>query len=430
MIKRYTLPEMGEVWTEENKYATWLKVEILACEAWARLGKIPQTSLRNIKRKASLNVRRILKIEERVHHDLIAFLSAVSESVGRDSRYIHMGLSSYDIEDTALSLRMRDAADIILEDLEKLIAVLGKKAKRYKRTPMVGRTHGVHAEPTTFGLKLAGWLTEMERNLDRMRKARETVSYGKLSGAVGNYAHCPPSIEKLVCQRLNLKPARVSTQILQRDRHADYLCTLALIASSLDKFATEIRNLQRTEVLEVEEPFAKGQKGSSAMPHKRNPITCERISGLARVVRGNAQAGLENMPLWHERDITHSSVERIILPDSNILLDYMLNKFTQVVDNLIVYPENMKRNLEKSKGLIFSQRVLLELINKGLSREEAYALVQRNAMKAWKGKGEFRELLLKDKGVKKVLREKEIEKCFDLNYYLRNVDKIFVRLRL
>lgn len=428
MIERYTLPEMGHIWSEENKFQRMLEVEICACEALAELGEIPREALAKIKDKAGFDLKRIREIEEEVHHDIIAFLTAVAEQVGEGSRYIHLGLTSYDVVDTALSLKMREAADIILQGLKELAEVLKNKAREHEKTVMVGRSHGIHAEPITFGLKLALWWKEVEGNRERVEEARRLISYGKISGAVGTYAHIDPRVEEYVCKKLKLTPAPVSSQILQRDRHAHYLSVLALLASSLERFALEIRNLQRTELLEVEEYFSSGQKGSSAMPHKRNPIISERVSGLARVVRGNALAGLENVPLWHERDLTHSSVERIIIPDSCILVDYMLKKFIVVMKGLIVYPENMKKNLEKTGGLIFSETVLLELAKQGLSREEAYRLVQRNAMKAWDKEIGFKELLLQDEELGKYLHQDELERCFDLKHNLRNVKKVFERL--
>ena len=428
MIARYTLPEMGKIWTEEHKFEKWLEIEILVCEAQAKLGEIPPRVVEKIKKKASFSLKRITEIETKVKHDVIAFLTAIEEKIGEEARYIHLGLTSSDILDTSLSLRMREASDIIIADLKKLREVLAEKAKKYKNTPMIGRSHGIHAEPITFGLKMALMYAEISRHLERMERAKETISYGKISGAVGTFAHINPFVEKYVCKKLKLKPALISTQILQRDRHAEFLVTLAIIASSLEKFATEIRNLQRTEILEVEEYFASKQKGSSAMPHKRNPIICEQISGLARVVRSNALSALENISLWHERDISHSSVERIIIPDSTILIDYMLNKFTKIIKDLIVYPENMKQNLAKTRGLIFSQRILLELIKKGLSRKDAYSLVQKNAFQIWEKKGEFKDYLRQDKNISKYLSGQEIKDCFDLKYYLRNVDEIYQKL--
>lgn len=421
---------MGKVWQDENIFRHWLKVEILACESLAKLGEIPSEALREIKKRAHFDLHRIKEIEGSVRHDLIAFLTNLSENIGASSRYLHLGLTSYDIEDTARAVMMREAADIIIDDLKRLIDVLAKKSKKYKRTVMVGRSHGIHAEPTTFGLKLALFREEMIRSLRRMEAAREGISFGKISGAVGTYANVNPFVEEYICKKLNLKPAPISSQILQRDRYAEYLNAIALTGSSLEKLATEIRNLQRTEVSEVEEPFAKGQKGSSAMPHKRNPIVSERICGLARVLRANAMAGMEDINLWHERDISHSSVERIILPDSTILLDYMLNKMLEVIEGLVVYPENMSLNLLKTRGLIFSQRILLELTRKGLSREAAYRIVQRNAFKVLKGKMEFKEALLGDQELKKHLDAEEIESCFDLDYHTKWVDRIFKNLGL
>jgi len=430
LISRYTLPRMGKIWTDENRFRIMMDVELAVCEALSDLGEIPRSALTKIKRKARFSLAKIGEVESKVHHDVIAFLSSLSESVGKEGRYIHLGLTSSDILDTALAIQMVEAIDVLIEDVEKLSRTLKKRSIEHKNTIMMGRTHGVHAEPTTFGLKLALWYEETLRNLERLRRAREVIGVGKISGAVGTYAHINPKVELYVCKKFGLKPAPISTQIIQRDRHAEYLSMSALVAGSLEKFALEIRNLQRTEILEVEEYFSPTQKGSSAMPHKRNPITCERICGLVRIVRSNAIASLENIPLWHERDITHSSVERVIIPDSTILLDYMLQKFEQIVMRLIVYPENMEKNLEKSKNTIFSQRVLLELVKKGLSRERAYELAQRNAMKAWKEGSEYRELLKKDREVVKYLTKRQIDACFNLRYYLRYVDRIFKRLRL
>ncbi|OPX31589.1 MAG: adenylosuccinate lyase [Candidatus Latescibacteria bacterium 4484_181] len=425
MIERYTLPEMGAIWSLERKFQLWLEIELLACEAWTKLRVIPEGALREIKRKAKIDVARIQQIEQQTRHDFIAFLTNLSENVGQEARFIHLGLTSYDVEDNALSLRMRQAADVLIDRLEKLGGSIRSKAIQYKMTPMIGRTHGVHAEPTTFGLKMALWYDEVGRNIRRLKQAREVISYGKVSGAVGTMAQVDPFVESYVCEKLGLTPAPVSTQILQRDRHAEYMAALAITACSLEKFATEIRNLQRTEILEAEEGFKKGQKGSSAMPHKRNPIVCERITGLARVVRSNLLAALENISLWHERDLTNSSVERVIIPDSAILLDYMLTKLTEVIGNLLVYPENMMKNVLKTKGLIFSQRVLLELVKKGLSREQAYDLVQQNAMKSWHRDQDFKQLLLADKEVRSQLAPEEIERCFNLEEQLKNVDFIF-----
>ena len=425
MIERYTLPEMGAIWSLERKFQLWLEIELLACEAWTKLRVIPEGALREIKRKAKIDVARIQQIEQQTRHDFIAFLTNLSENVGQEARFIHLGLTSYDVEDNALSLRMRQAADVLIDRLEKLGGSIRSNAIQYKMTPMIGRTHGVHAEPTTFGLKMALWYDEVGRNIRRLKQAREVISYGKVSGAVGTMAQVDPFVESYVCEKLGLTPAPVSTQILQRDRHAEYMAALAITACSLEKFATEIRNLQRTEILEAEEGFKKGQKGSSAMPHKRNPIVCERITGLARVVRSNLLAALENISLWHERDLTNSSVERVIIPDSAILLDYMLTKLTEVIGNLLVYPENMMKNVLKTKGLIFSQRVLLELVKKGLSREQAYDLVQQNAMKSWHRDQDFKQLLLADKEVRSQLAPEEIERCFNLEEQLKNVDFIF-----
>ena len=428
MIQRYTRPVMGKLWEPENKFQKWLDVEIAACEAWAELAEIPVDALAVIKKKARFDVKRIDEIEKVVKHDVIAFLTSVAENVGHESRFIHKGLTSSDIVDTALSLLMKEASDIIITDIKGLMPVLKKQAYKYKDTPAIGRSHGVHAEPMTFGLKFALWYEDMKRNLARMKRARDVISIGKLSGAVGTFSNIPPKVEEKVCKKLGLKPEPVATQVVQRDRHAEYLTTLSLIAASVEKIAVEIRHLQRTEVLEAEEPFSKGQKGSSAMPHKRNPVGCENISGLARIVRSNAMAALENIALWHERDISHSSVERVIIPDSTILVDYMLDRLKGILEGLHVYPERMKKNMERSYGLYNSQRVLLSLTGKGMLREDAYALVQRNAMKSWQSGMEFKKLLLKDRDVKKYLKSKDIEKIFDLKYYLKNVDYIFKRV--
>ncbi|WP_406676868.1 adenylosuccinate lyase [Moorella sp. ACPs] len=430
MIARYTLPEMGKIWEQEHKFRTWLAIEIYACEAWADLGQIPAAALEEIKAKADFDIDRINEIEATTRHDVLAFLTAVAEKVGDASKYIHLGMTSSDVLDTALAVQMRDAADLLLKRLRELRAELVKKAREHKYTLMIGRTHGVHAEPTTFGLKMALWVMEVDRHIIRLEQAKEMISVGKISGAVGTFANINPRVEEHVCRRLGLKPASVSTQIIQRDRHAQFLATLAVIGSSLEKMATEIRNLQRTDILEVEEPFAQGQKGSSAMPHKRNPIMCERVAGLARVLRGNALAAMENIALWHERDLTHSSVERVIIPDSTILLDYMLVKFTEIIAGLNVYPENMRRNLEATHGLVFSQRLLLALVNKGVLRETAYAWVQRNAMQAWQTRQPFKELVLKDQDIMAHLDRKEIEALFDYDYHLRHVDYIFRRAGL
>ncbi len=428
MIERYTRPEMAAVWSQENKYGKWLFVETLACEAWARLGKVPKAALSNIKKKANFDSARVDEIEREVKHDVIAFLTNVAEYVGEDSRFIHMGLTSSDVLDTALAIQMKEAADIIIEDIKELMAVLKHRAYEHKGTVMIGRSHGIHAEPVTFGLKMALWHDEMKRNLRRMEEAREIAAFGKISGAVGTFANVDPFVEEYVCKKAGLMPAPVSTQVVQRDRHAQYMSALAMIASSLDKFSIEIRHLQRTEVYEAEEYFSKGQKGSSAMPHKRNPIASENISGLARVIRGNMLASFENIALWHERDISHSSVERVILPDSTILVDYMLKRFTGVIKNLLVYPENMLANLNKMNGLINSQRVLLALTDKGLSREIAYRVVQRNAMQVWEKGRDFKTLLLKDKDVMKALSKEELLECFSLEYHTKNVNRIFRRV--
>jgi adenylosuccinate lyase len=421
---------MGKLWEDENKYRIWLDIEVLACEAQAELGIIPAEAVKIIRSKAKFNVARVLQIEEEVKHDVIAFLTNVGEYVGTESRFIHLGMTSSDVLDTALAVQMKQSADLLLKDLEGLKAVLARRAKEFKHTMMIGRTHGIHAEPTTFGLKLALWYAETARNIDRLKKARETVSVGQISGAVGTYAHLDPFVERYVCEKLGLTPAPISTQVLQRDRHAEFMNTLALSGSSLEKFATEIRHLQRTEVLEVEEYFSKGQKGSSAMPHKRNPITCERIAGLSRVLRGNALAAMENVALWHERDITHSSVERVIVPDSCILLDYMLAQFTKILDQLLVYPEHMQENIDRTFGLVFSQDVLLALTKGGMKREDAYAIVQEEAMKVWQHRQSFRSLIEKRAEVQKLLPAKEMDHLFDPRRSLKNVDYIFHQVGL
>lgn len=430
MIERYSRPEMAEIWSDQTKFATWLKVEILACEALAELGEIPKEAVANIKEKANFDRSRVLELEETVKHDVIAFLTNVAEYVGPDSRYIHLGMTSSDLLDTALASLMRQAGGLLLDGLKGLRKVLGERAVEFKKTVCIGRSHGIHAEPTTLGLKLALWHDEVGRGIERLERAIETISVGKISGAVGTFAHINPWVESYVCAKLDLKPAPVSTQIVQRDRHAEFLGALALIAASLEKFATEIRNLQRTEILEAEEPFTKGQKGSSAMPHKRNPVASENISGLARLIRANANAALENIALWHERDISHSSVERIIIPDSTIALDYMLARFTKVISDWVVYPEKMLENLHMTKGLIFSQAILLALAKKGITREEAYQLVQGNAMEVWESGGDFREKVLDDERIGVHLNKTEIESCFDLEKDLKNVDFIFKRIGL
>lgn len=427
MIPRYTLPQMRNIWKEEEKFKIWLQIELLACEAWSKLGQIPCEAVEEIKRGAGFEIERIKEIEKTVKHDVIAFLTNLSEHVGPSSRYIHLGLTSSDILDTTLALQLKKASEIIIEDMDKVLEALKEKAIRYKDTIMMGRTHGVHAEPVTLGLKFALWYEELKRNRKRMQMAKEQISYGKISGAVGTYAHLDPRVERWVCERLGLKPSPISNQIIQRDRHSFLMSSLALIATSLEKFCTEIRGLQRTEIRELEEGFSSGQKGSSAMPHKRNPILCERICGLARLVKSNLQASLENIALWGERDISHSSCERVILPDSTILVDYMLTKFTGLVRNLNVYEENMRRNLELAGGLFFSQRIMLELAKKGISREKAYEWVQRNAMRSWKNKENFKKLVMDDPDIKDKLGSKEIEKLFELKYYTRYVDEIMQR---
>jgi len=430
MIDRYTLAAMGAIWSEENKLQNWLKIEVAACEAWAKLDKIPEPAVRVIKERARFDIERIQAIEAEVHHDVIAFLTNVGEYVGDESKYIHLGMTSSDILDTGLAMQMRDAADLILDKLEKLKGIIAGLATQYKNTLCIGRTHGVHGEPTTFGLKMALWYSELDRNLQRLRQAREVVACGAISGAVGNFAHLDPRVEEYVCAKLDLTVCLVSTQVIQRDRHAQFMTTLAVIASSLEKMATEIRNLQRTDILEVEEPFQKGQKGSSAMPHKRNPMMSERVAGLSRVLRGNALAALENVALWHERDLTHSSVERVIIPDSCILLDYMLQKFIGVMEGLVVYEDNMARNIDKTLGLVFSQQVLLALIGKGMLREEAYSIAQQRAMQSWNEKLDYKQLLLNDDSIKKYMSAEEIEKVFNFDIYTNNVDYIFRRCGL
>lgn len=430
MIDRYTRPEMGAIWTEENKFHAWLEVEILACEAWAELGEIPKEDVQKIREKATFSVNRIKEIEEETRHDVVAFTRTVSESLGEEKKWVHYGLTSTDVVDTALSYLLKQANTILLKDIENFIAILKHKAQEHKYTVMMGRTHGVHAEPTTFGLKLALWYEEMKRNLERFKQAAQGVEFGKISGAVGTYANIDPFVEKYVCEKLGLTPAPISTQTLQRDRHAYYLATLALIATSIEKFATEIRGLQKSEVREVEEFFAKGQKGSSAMPHKRNPIGSENMAGMARVIRGYMLTAYENVSLWHERDISHSSAERIILPDATIALNYMLNRFSNIVKNLTVFPENMKRNMDRTLGLIYSQRVLLSLIEKGWVRETAYDTVQPLAMQAWEQQVPFRSLVESNEKIMATLSKEELADCFDYHYHLKHVDTIFERLGL
>jgi adenylosuccinate lyase len=430
MIERYSRPEMKRVWSEENKFQKWLDVEIAACEAWAQLGEIPRSAIPKIK-MARINLKRMNEILKETHHDMTAFLNMIAESLGEESRFIHMGMTSSDVMDTALALQMVEASNILLEDMRELSLVIGEKAVQYKYTPQTGRTHGVHAEPITFGLKMALWFDEMNRNRQRLQQAQQIIAVGKISGAVGTYATLNPELEVKACAKLGLAAAPISNQIIQRDRHAQFVTTLAIVAGSLEKFATEIRHLQRTEVREAEEPFSPGQTGSSAMPHKRNPELCERVCGIARLIRGYAATSLENMALWHERDISHSSTERIILPDACLILDYTLSLFTGVMRGLLVYPKKMRQNMDITRGLLFSQRVLLALIDKGMSRQDAYKIVQRNAMKTWTQENKkFLMLLKADRDVSKTLSTKELEELFDYSYYLRFVDDIFTRLGL
>ena len=428
MIGRYTSPEMGRVWSDQRKYETWLQVEAAAADAMARAGIVPPDAARDIRERGRFDLARIEEIEQVTQHDVIAFTTAVAEHVGPSARWLHFGLTSSDVIDTAQALQMRDACDLILSGLGRLMQAVRTRGEEHRHTVMIGRTHGVHAEPMTFGLKLALWYAELTRNVTRVRRARDTVSVGKLSGAVGTFAHLPPSVEADVCGSLGLEPAAVASQVIQRDRHAELLSALAIAASSLEKFALEVRGLQKTEIGEVEEPFAKGQKGSSAMPHKRNPIGCEQIVGLARLVRANAGAALENNALWHERDISHSSVERVILPDSFVVLDHMLRRFTRIVTGMVVYPERMRENLERSRGVVFSGTVLLELARRGTSREQAYEWVQRNAMRCFSERRDFKSLLVADRDIVAVLPPAEIERAFDLGEQLRHVDAIFERV--
>jgi adenylosuccinate lyase len=428
MISRYTRPEMGRIWGDENRYAKWLEVELAACEAMAEEGMVPREAVGTIKEKASFSVPRILEIEEETKHDVIAFLTNVEEHVGPDSRFIHMGLTSSDVLDTSFALLLKEAMALVIDGVLGMMDVLKRRAMEHKRTVMVGRSHGIHAEPVTFGLKLALWHSEMNRNLKRLRDASGVISYGKFSGAVGTFANVSPRIEALACAKLGLKPAEISSQIIQRDRHAQYFVSLAILAGTLEKVAVEIRHLQRTEVLEAEEPFAKGQKGSSAMPHKKNPVGSENISGLARLLRSNSLAAMENMALWHERDISHSSVERVIGPDSTILADYMLRRLTRILDGLVVHPQRMAENLDRTRGLIYSQQVLLKLAEKGIERQKAYVMVQRNAMNVWKGNRHFKDLLLEDPEIRQHLAADDIDNIFDLRYHLKHVDDIFERV--
>jgi adenylosuccinate lyase len=428
MIERYSRAKMAKIWEPQNRFDKWLQVEILVCEAMATEGMIPQEAVETIKQKASFSVDRIQEIEETVKHDVIAFLTNVEESVGPDARFIHMGLTSSDILDTAFALQLREALLIIINDVHNLMDVLKEKAFEHKNTAMIGRSHGIHAEPITFGLKLAVWYSEMQRNLRRLKQALDVISYGKISGAVGTFANIPPRIEKYVCEHLDLKPAEISTQIIQRDRHAQYFTALAILAGSIEKMAVEIRHLQRTEVGEAEEAFTSGQKGSSAMPHKKNPIGSENLSGLARLVRSNCIASMENMALWHERDISHSSVERVIAPDSTILIDYMLNRLTGMMRNLVVNKDAMVRNLEKLQGLIFSQQILLALVKKGCSRQHAYSITQKNSLQAWSTGESFKQLVLRDPDIQKYLSNNEIDETFSLNQHLKYVGEIFARV--
>lgn len=427
MIERYSREEMTNIWSEQNRFEAWLEVEILACEAWSKLGYIPEEDVKLIRENAKVDVDRAKEIEQETRHDVVAFTRQVSETLGEERKWVHYGLTSTDVVDTALSYVVKQANEIIEKDLEKFLEVLKNKAIEHKTTLMMGRTHGVHAEPTTFGIKMALWYTEMKRNLERFKRVREEIEVGKMSGAVGTFANIPPEIEEYVCKELGLDCAPVSTQTLQRDRHAYYIATLGLIATSIEKFAVEVRGLQKTETREVEEAFAKGQKGSSAMPHKRNPIGSENVTGLARVIRGYITTAYENVPLWHERDISHSSAERIMLPDVTIALDYALNRFTNIIDRLTVYPENMKKNIDKTFGLIYSQRVMLTLINKGMVREEAYDIVQPKAMESWETQTPFRTLVEQDDRITELLDAKELDECFDENHHLNQVDTILKR---
>jgi adenylosuccinate lyase len=429
LIERYTLPEMGNIWTDSYRFQTWLQVEIAVCEAQADLGYIPAEAVREIKAKANFDVERVLEIEAEVRHDVIAFLTNVNEYVGEAGRYIHLGMTSSDVLDTALALQMLASLDLIIQKQEELITAIREQAREHRYTVMIGRSHGIHAEPITFGFKLAGWLAEVLRNQQRLHTLRKTIAVGQISGAVGTYANIEPRVEALACEKLGLQPDTASTQVISRDRHADFLQQLALTTASLERFAVEIRNLQRTDVLEVEEFFSKGQKGSSAMPHKRNPIRSERLTGMARIIRGNAVAALENVALWHERDISHSSVERVILPDSCILTHFMLREAVNLIKNLLVYPENMAKNMNCYGGVVFSQRVLLTLIEKGMNREEAYKIVQESAHTAWNKKdGDFHDLIAKDTRVTQKLSSSEIETCFDPKHHLQHLDEVYQRL--
>jgi adenylosuccinate lyase len=428
MIDRYTLSKMGRIWSEQHKLEIMLQIEVLACEAMCNMGKIPKPALEKIKKNAKFDLDEVKRIEERTKHDIVAFIQNVGENLGPEAQYLHMGMTSSDLLDTALSVQCWQASELLIADMKKLITVLRDKAKKYKDTVCIARTHGVHAEPMTFGLKMALWYDETLRNLARLEAAAEDLRIGKLSGAVGTYANIDPAVEEYVCQKLNLKPANIATQVIQRDHHANYLNTLALVGASLNKFATEVRLLQKTEVLEVEEPFFKGQIGSSAMPHKRNPVTCERICGLSRILKANAQIGMDNIALWHERDISHSAAERVIIPDSTIALDYMLNKFIPIIDGLLVYPKNMIESLQRTRGLIYSQRCLLELMKKGLPRATAYEIIQSCAMQVWQETTDFRDVLSRDRRVRKYMSKNEIEACFDIKYYIKHRDYILKRV--
>jgi adenylosuccinate lyase len=428
MIERYTLPEMGAIWSPENKFQKWLDVEIAVCEVHFEDGIVPQKALEEIKSKAAFTVERINEIEKTTDHDVIAFTTNLAENIGESARFVHYGLTSSDVVDTANALLLKESCEVLLKKVDALLEVLQRRAFEFKDTPQIGRTHGIHAEPTAFGMTFALWFAEMRRNKERLEKAKDLISVGKISGAVGAFTHLDPEVEERVCMKLGIKAAEVSTQVIQRDRYAEYLCTLAIVASSLEKFALQVRHWQRTEVREAQEKFKTGQKGSSAMPHKRNPILSERICGMARTIRANSIVGLENVALWHERDISHSSAERIVLPDSSAALDYILAKTTSLLDTLVVYPENMLKNLNATHGLVFSGQLLLALTQKGISREEAYALTQRNAMKVWDEGGEYRDLVMNDKNINSRLSNEEIERIFDVKYYLRNVEKVFARV--
>jgi len=428
MITRYTRPEMGQIWSDENRYRKWLEVELAACEAMTEEGIVPLEAMQTIREKADFSVDRILEIEKETRHDVIAFITNLEENIGHDSRYVHLGLTSSDILDTSFALLLKDALDMIIDDVKGIMEVIKERAFEHKYTVMIGRSHGIHAEPITFGLKLAVWYSEMNRNIKRLTEALEVIGYGKLSGAVGTFANVSPEVEALTMKKLGLKPAEISTQIVQRDRHAQYFTALAILAGTMEKISFEIRHLQRTEVLEVEEPFAKGQKGSSAMPHKKNPIGAENICGLARVVRSNCLAAMENIPLWHERDISHSSVERIIAPDSTILVDYMLHRLCGILKGLVVHSDRMMENLNRTKGLIFSQQILIALAKKGVTRQDAYVMVQKNALQVWENDADFKTLILNDKNIGKFLDRDEIEELFNIDFHLKHVDTIFERV--